>query len=297
MKLLIAVFSPATGTWGGLTRVVAVARAAEAAGHQVAFCASGSLETSLRRHGYTVYSMPAATFLGLPASLSRIVEQRSRRATLPVRPGRDFGTTWLVLLISGMAKAGYLKRLVAAELAAARDFGAEFVFTDLDLGAFLTAQIAGLPIAATYQSPMAQGVGTLPWKLLNRAIGSVQKTYRLPSQTVDVVCHGPGVLKIIPLIPELEATDPERPDVCYVGQLLGDIQPGEFQPEPGRRYVFVYMGTGSLSLDTLQRILPHVFDVDRKYICLVGAQSIQREERTGAVVSALRASRRGPALL
>jgi hypothetical protein len=162
MKLLIPIFSPATGTWGGLTRVVAVATAAQAAGHQVAFCASGSIEKSLRQNGYNIYSMPAATFLGLPPSLSRIVEQRSQRATLPVPPGRDFGSIWLVQLISGMARAGYLQQLVAAELAAARDFGAECMFTDLNLGAFLAAQIAGLPIAAAYQSPMAQGLACSP---------------------------------------------------------------------------------------------------------------------------------------
>jgi hypothetical protein len=33
MRLLIPVFSPATGTWGGLTRVIAVAEAAKQAGH------------------------------------------------------------------------------------------------------------------------------------------------------------------------------------------------------------------------------------------------------------------------
>lgn len=47
MRLLIPVFSPVMGTWGGLIRVLAVAEAALAAGHDVAFGASGYLEESL----------------------------------------------------------------------------------------------------------------------------------------------------------------------------------------------------------------------------------------------------------
>lgn len=51
MKLLIPLFSPATGTWGGLTRGIAIAQAAQKAGHLVAFCASGYLESVLRKRG------------------------------------------------------------------------------------------------------------------------------------------------------------------------------------------------------------------------------------------------------
>ena len=41
MRLLIPLFSPGTATYGGVTRAIAIAEAASAAGHQVAFCASG----------------------------------------------------------------------------------------------------------------------------------------------------------------------------------------------------------------------------------------------------------------
>src|SRR5512146_1706534 len=125
MRLLVPLFSPATGTWGGLTRVIAVADAAQAAGHKVAFCASGYLEADLRRRGYQVYATPPTTMLGLPSSISRLVEKRSQRARLPIRPGRDFGSIWFVLVLSGLARAGYLRRLVKAETKAAREFGAD----------------------------------------------------------------------------------------------------------------------------------------------------------------------------
>jgi hypothetical protein len=71
MRLLIPVFSPATGTWGGLTRAVAIADAAVAAGHEVAVCASGSVADTVERHGHWVYRSPEATMFGLPGPLTR----------------------------------------------------------------------------------------------------------------------------------------------------------------------------------------------------------------------------------
>lgn len=173
MRLLIPVFSPATGTWGGLTRVIAIAQAAIKAGHRVAFCASGYLRSTLQQRGFTVYPTPSTTLFGLPTPLSHVLTRRSQHATLPIRPGRDFGNIWFVLLLSGVARSGYLQRLVEAERHAAKDFNTDFLFTDLDPGAYLLARIDGLPIASAYQTPMAHGINSLPWKLLNRATSDV----------------------------------------------------------------------------------------------------------------------------
>jgi UDP:flavonoid glycosyltransferase YjiC (YdhE family) len=43
------------------------------------------------------------------------------------------------------------------------------------------------------------------------------------------------------------------------------------------------MGTGSVSLDRLEKVLPEVFPAGGKTICLVGAQSIEQFYRLGAV--------------
>jgi UDP:flavonoid glycosyltransferase YjiC (YdhE family) len=284
MNWLIPLFSPATGTWGGLTRIIAVAEAAQQAGHQVAFCASGSLEASLRKRGYRVYGTPASTFFGLPGPISHRIEARSQSASLPVKPGRDFGNIWLVLVMTGMAKGSYLKRLVEAERRAADDFHADALFTDLDLGGLLLSRIEGLPVAAAYQTPMGGGIGTLPWRLVGAAISSVLRAHGLPGEPAHTLCYGERVLKIIPSIPELEDVDSSRPDVRYVGSLIGDIQSGvNFQPEPGKRYTYAYLGTGSVPLGTLRAILPQVFPSGGSRCCLVGAQSIQTPERTGGV--------------
>jgi len=59
--LLIPVFSATTGTRGGLSRVIAIAEAAQPAGHQVTFCAPGNLSSTLQQRGFCVYRVPPAT--------------------------------------------------------------------------------------------------------------------------------------------------------------------------------------------------------------------------------------------
>lgn len=286
MRILIPVFSPATGTWGGLTRILAIADAAQARGHELAFCASGDLEQALRRHGCPVYPAPPTTMFGLPASLSRVIERRSQRVTPPIRAGHAIGNIWFVYLISGMARSGYLRRLVETQVQAARDFKPDLLFTDVDPAAFLTAHVTGLPIASTFQGVMLDGVGSFAWQMMRRAVGAVLKTRGQSPQRPETLYYGPQVLKIIPSIPELDGTDPNRRDVRYVGHLLGAIEaapPPDFALDPARRYVFVYVGTGAVSQTTLRDVLPRLFPADGPTVCLVGAQSQTRVERLGGV--------------
>jgi len=61
MHLLLSVFSAATGTRGGLSRVIAIAEAAQQGGQQVTFCASGNLSPTLEQRGFRVYPVSPAT--------------------------------------------------------------------------------------------------------------------------------------------------------------------------------------------------------------------------------------------
>jgi UDP:flavonoid glycosyltransferase YjiC (YdhE family) len=286
MKLLIPLFSPPTGTWGGLTRVIAVAEAATAAGHEVAFCAAGYLEQALQKRGYRVYPTPPTTMFGLPRPISRLIERRSQHVSPPVKPGTSVGNIWLVLLATGMANARHIRHLVEAEIEATEDFQADRLFTDLDPGAYLVSAITGLPLAATYAHIATHGSGTLPWRLAGRTIARVLRSYGKAPLTPDELYFNYSVLKIIPSIPELDDADSNRADVCYVGQLLGPIHaarmPG-FGMEQGRRYVFVYTGTGSVSLGTVQKTLPLVFAKSGDPSCVVGGQSIEKPFQIGAV--------------
>jgi len=286
MKILVPLFSPSTGTWGGLTRVIAITEAAKERGHEVAFCASGYLEQTLRRRGFRVFSTPPSTFLGLPATISKRIEKRSQTTTLPVRPGKSIGSIWLVLMISGMARGEYLRKVVDAEKSAVDQFEPDILFTDLDPGAFLLARLTGLPIASAFQSAMKHGKNTFAWKRMNTAVNHVLKKNGLAEVSVERLFFGEQTLKIIPSIPELEDEDSHRSDLLYVGQLLGGIKANtakDFVPEPGKRYIFVYMGTGSVSLDQIHEVLPRCLPEDGALRAIVGAQSLTEVERVGAV--------------
>jgi UDP:flavonoid glycosyltransferase YjiC (YdhE family) len=286
MRLLIPLFSPATGTWGGLTRALALAEAALARGHAVAFCASGPMAAQVARRGHRVFATPAPGLFGLPAALARPLVRFSQHVSIPGPAGRPVGNIWLVLAATGFARAGYLRRLVAAELDAVRGFSADVLFTDLDPGAPLVARLTGLPLATNYAWIGTIGTGTFGWKLIRRAAATVLRAHGHVPLTPEELCFAPSVLKIIPSIPELEDTAPDRSDVRFVGPLLGlraSAAPEQFLPEPGRRYVFAYLGTGSLSIRALRAVLPRVFPADGAWRCVVAAQAFRRVERVAGV--------------
>jgi UDP:flavonoid glycosyltransferase YjiC (YdhE family) len=286
VRLLISLFSPVTGTLGGLTRGLAVADAAAEAGHEVAFCASGPLVGALRERSRRVYEVPAPTMLGLPPRLSVRLERRVARGRLPVPEGRAAGSIWTVLAASGYSRAGFLRAVVAAERAAANEFGATALFTDLDPAAFLLAAITGIPIASTYQSVMERGVGSLTWRLVGRATSAVLCDRGLPAVAPERLFWGPQVLKLVPSIPELDGGRAAGADLVYVGHLSGSLERGDdasFRAEPGTRYVFAYLGTGSISLAQAERVLPQVFPADGPMRCVVTSAAIGVPYRRGGV--------------
>jgi UDP:flavonoid glycosyltransferase YjiC (YdhE family) len=287
MRLLIPLFSPPSGTWGSLTRVLAVANEAAARGYAVAFCASGSLADRLAGQGWRVYRMPASTFFGLPGPISRLIGRRSQDASPPVRPGRDFGDVWLVLRLSGMASRRYLCALVGGQLAAVRDFRPDLLFTEMDPGAFITARIAGLPLASTWASVLRRGIGGGSWKAMARSAAAACHHHGVPPAAPEAAIDDTAVLKLIPSIPELEETVPDRDDFRFTGSLLGPLggrAEAGFEPPPGKRLVFAYTGTGSIPLARLRKVLPAVFPADSDTVCLVGHQSVTGEERAGNVI-------------
>jgi hypothetical protein len=185
MRLLIPLFSPATGTWGSLTRVLAVAEEASKRGHAVAFTASGALADALRDKGHRVFDCPASTMFGLPKPISDVLVKRSQDATPPVRAGRSFGNIWFVLALGGMASDSYLRALVDAEMRAIDAFHPDALFTELEPAALICARLTGLPIASTYASVMGEGVGSLSWKLVNRAVRKVMTRHGKPARELS----------------------------------------------------------------------------------------------------------------
>jgi UDP:flavonoid glycosyltransferase YjiC (YdhE family) len=131
------------------------------------------------------------------------------------------------------------------------------------------------------------GIDSLSYKLTNRKAASVLKRYGKSPRPLSELCLGNHILKIIPSIPELDGTDPLRKDVRYVGSLLTDTKSkGKAQsvhPEKGFHYIFVYVGTGSIEMPVIKKILPRVFTKDKKYICHVASETIHKEQEIGSV--------------
>lgn len=284
MRLLLSLFSPPSGTWGGLTRILAIARAAERAGHEVAATASGQLRDDVERHGIRVYPMPEPTFLGLPRWISQRLAERSQERVPPVRAGRSFGSMWLVFWFTGLTNRRYMRRALGAELEAIEEFEPDLIFTDANLGAFLSSHVVGIPLACAYSSIIHVGRGSWAWRRVRDSVASLLAEHGRRPADFEEFMFGERVLKVIPSIPALDGSDGTRPDTVYVGHLIGEMGLGdEVEVHPERRIVFVYVGTGSVSLDRLYEVLPQVFPAGGEITCLVGSQSIRTKERIGAV--------------
>ena len=97
---------------------------------------------------------------------------------------------------------------------------------------------------------------------------------------------GPQVLKLVPSIPELDGGRANGADLVYVGHLSGSLERGDdatFRAEPGTRYVFAYLGTGSIALTEAERVLPQVFPADGPLRCVVTSSAIGTPYRRGGV--------------
>lgn len=287
MKILIALFSPPAGTWGSLTRCLALSNAARVRGHETAYCASGCLAERLTALGERVFPAPAATMFGLPRPFSRLLENSYQRITPPAKPGQSIGSVWSVLFVTGMASYGYLRRLVRAQLRAADAMKPDILFNEMDPGAYPVSRIRGIPLACTYSSVSRIGAGSFAWRRVKDAEARVLSDYGLKDAGSPDMESDERMLKIIPSIPELEVELPGRRDFAFVGSLFSSLRTESepvFRPEPGSRYVFVYVGTGSVGLGDLTRVLPRVFPEGSGPLCLVGWPGFPAERRIGNVI-------------
>jgi hypothetical protein len=262
LRVLIILFSPASGTLGSLTRALALAKAFSARGHDVAFVASGRVADAVDAKGYVVHRADQPEMFGLAPALSRRIARKSEHAEIPVREGRSIGSVWFVFWLSGLLKEDYLSRLVTFESAVARGYKAELLVTEMDLGAYITAEVTGIPLLSTYASVFKVGRGSLAWREARRSIAKALASHgRATAIAPEALLDNPRNLKIIPSIPELDGTDSKRADIRYVGNLIAPVAPAGkgLTLEPGLRFVFVYLGTGSISIDRAYEILPEAF--------------------------------------
>ena len=156
--------------------------------------------------------------------LSRRIARRSERAQIPVREGRSVGSVWFVFWLSGLLKEEYLSRLVTFESAVARGYKADLLVTEMDLGAYITAQVTDIPLLATYASVFRLGRGSLAWREARRSIAKALAAHgQAAAIAPEALLDNPRNLKIIPSIPELDGTESNRADIRYVGNLIEPV--------------------------------------------------------------------------
>lgn len=288
MKVLCIVFSPATGSFGSLTRVLALAREFSRNGHEILFCASGSAGRIIEKKKFPVRTMPVPTLFGLPGLLSRQIEKRSHHFRIPVRDGKEIGSVWFVYFLTGMLNKRFLSRLVDAQLTVIGEFKPDLIVTEMDPGAYISARISGTNLVTTYSKITKHGSGSFFWKKAKRIINRILKAHGTAavSEPEDLISaeRSEGILDIIPSVPELDGSN-ESENVIYVGNILEpvrDMRP-TFSVAPGKRYIFVYSGTGSIPVDALKRVLPDAFTGLNGIECLVAAESLPKEEKIGNV--------------
>lgn len=280
MKILLPVFSPPHAEWGGLTRVIAFAEAAQDRGHSVAFCASGYVMDTLNESGWNVYALPATTLFGLPASLSKKIASRMQNSTPKSKPGKSFGSIWLLYAYSGIGRRSHLRKSLAEGLSVVHAFQPDVIVTDYDPTAYLLAKISGLPVATTFQGVYHDGVGTLSWKYLNCNTRHVLKEYKITTDPVQEIFFGPSVFKIVPSIPELEQIPNAGTDYCFVGSMLGRVKPlsaSTYRPDPKQKHIYVYMGSNSIAIEQIISVMRDITSAYPQYTAVICSQSITDE--------------------
>lgn len=247
-------FSPESFNMGETTRCIEIARVAREQGHTVLF------------HVYSPKYLGLLENAGLPMHLREpIMSDAEAEQIMALDQGRGVRHPFTTDMV---------RRRVAAELAAIRDFRADAVVIGSNLTMLLSARIAGVPIfyarpyaySSTYFSKKPVG-GELaaPWWL--RAVALVfsykpasftrvarEHGLRLPHRTVDMLSA--DVNLICSLFTQLRGDSLVEPDVG-VGPIYYRA-PGELPQivrEPRERPL-IYVGMGSSgSADILAKVL------------------------------------------
>lgn len=276
MKVLITLFSPPTGAWGSLTRLIALANALRENGDQVAFCAPDSMIETLEKNEFPVYPVPEPTIYGLPWGMSAFIQRNIQRTPFPVKEGRSIGNIWFIYYLAGLTRKTFLHDLVEAQLSAIDSFKPDYLLTEMDPAAYISSLARRLPLSIIYANFALSGIGSFYWRKMKSSLLYVLDQYGLPLTTPEEVFLNHKVLKIIPSIPELDKTDPAREDVCYIGNLSAQVKeaPLNFIVESEKKYLFVYLGLGSIPLQRIKTVLPETFRIFADLKCIVSSQGI-----------------------
>lgn len=281
MRILAPIFSTPHPESGGITRMHVIADSLIQNGHEINFMASGYQAKVLSSMGYSVTPLPEPTFFGLPKFITSIMQKKIHNILLPV----SMTNMWFLYKFAGNTQASFLKDSIKKALDRIKTFKPQGLLTDYSPVAYLLRKITNLPLASTYSEIMRAGHDSFFFNRNQKTIDSVLKTYGFSSEDIDNLFFGPNVLKIIPNIPELDTADSASSDIYYSGSLFkyNNETLADFPVDISKRYVFVYIGTGSIPLKKLNSVLPSVFSGKDNRVCVVGSSGVNKAYQKGAV--------------
>ena len=285
MNVMFSAFTAPTSTIGAVTRMMALAKKFAKEGHTVNFCASGETVELLKAKGFTVQVMPESTIFGLPKIISNLISKHSYTAKLPAKEGKSYGNLWLFLYFSGHSNRRYLLECVKKQVEACCNHKTDLLVSELEPSAYLVAYILNKPLVTTYSAIAKKGEDAYFWNKAENSVNYVLKHFGYKSDiTLHEIIYGKNIFKLIPSIPELEQTPYER-NTCYCGNLLESVKKSSsnFTLKNGKKYIFCYFGTGSISHNIIEKELPKALADKDDIICYLATDSIKEDYSIGNV--------------
>lgn len=251
MRILITPMAAAVETAGSTTRTRAIAQAALARGHEVAFCAGSDINYR-PIDGVKTYDTPVPMPFGLPGWAGKRLFPMANRLGIQSRITiRDFEQ---VLMMIGALDARQFAADVASVRAAISDFRPDVLLSEHRIAPLAAAQLEGLPSAAIYSTPIAQSRHIVRDGSRSGGVRAALARLGLPPVSSALDLYDWASLKIIPSSPELEPLDDAS--ACYVGAL---VEGAALQPHDPGPNIVAYMGNGTISGRRLIRTLTRAF--------------------------------------
>jgi UDP:flavonoid glycosyltransferase YjiC (YdhE family) len=255
MKLLITPIAiPAGESHGGASRARALAIAARARGHQVAFCAAEGDPNYRPVAGVANFRAPLPKLFGLPTWAGRMLTRLGQRLGVQQRVAARVRSFEQVLSLLGATQRRFFPRDVAVLRQAIRAFQPDVVITEHRLSAIVAARLERVAVAADYSYPLQPSFAASPEH--TAGVRAYLQENGLPAVHSALELFDWADLKFVASSYDLEPIDGEN--VIHVGPLQPAAPPaGACQP---RDRIIAYVGTGVLSPRRLWRVLTAAFD-------------------------------------
>ena len=253
-------FLPLVGGYGlgPITQCLALADEAKSRGHAVAFLCQPTYRLWVEA-GTIQHTAP------LPTLQAKVIPKFFKLAD--------------AALALGLADIEFVRASVDLELQAISDFRPDLLVSKIKLSAPISARIAGLPLVSTamwadhpnFTSPLYERSASASYvtAVYNQALHEYVQD---PIDDIGELSFLRSDLKIAPSSPRLDPGLMQVKNLHYVGYLLyrnlevGGLPEWLQQWVPSTPLIYVYLGTGDVSLHMYTQVLPQTFDGTGFYV-------------------------------